>query len=172
MKEYPDFLKKYVDGKTLKVYSNGAFVYKLKGVFAKVSVTWNFEAPEGTGDTHYSILRGTLSNLMIKQGADEGYKPTLYVEALPGKNIDFELGKAIDEDLQKLYPGLQLEKIKSGYWKVNIPDKYKIGHEEHFGQVTEAFQKYLVDGKLPAWEVPNMIAKYYTTTEALKKAKQ
>ena len=25
-----------------------------------------------------------------------------------------------------------------------------------------------IDGKLPDWEVPNMIAKYYTTTQALK----
>ena len=30
--------------------------------------------------------------------------------------------------------------------------------------------QYLVDGKLPEWEVPNMTAKYYTTTTALKKA--
>jgi hypothetical protein len=28
-----------------------------------------------------------------------------------------------------------------------------------------------VDGKLPEWEVPNMIAKYYTTTKALEIAK-
>jgi hypothetical protein len=27
------------------------------------------------------------------------------------------------------------------------------------------------DGKLPEWEVPGMITKYYTTTSALKMAK-
>jgi hypothetical protein len=31
--------------------------------------------------------------------------------------------------------------------------------------------EFLKEGKLPAWEVPNMISKYYTTTEALKLAK-
>jgi hypothetical protein len=31
--------------------------------------------------------------------------------------------------------------------------------------------QYLEAGKLPAWEVPNMLAKYYTTTQALDKAK-
>src|SRR5680860_320587 len=55
-------------------------------------------------------------------------------------------------------------------WTVEIPDKYKVGHEAHFGQVTEKYLQYLIDGKLPKWEVPNMIVKYYTTTEGLKKA--
>ena len=50
------------------------------------------------------------------------------------------------------------------------PDKYRIGHEAHFGQVTEKYLRFLVDGKLPDWEVPNMIAKYYTTTMALEMA--
>jgi hypothetical protein len=31
--------------------------------------------------------------------------------------------------------------------------------------------EYLKAGKLPEWEVPNMIAKYYLTTTALKQAK-
>jgi len=53
---------------TLKAYSNGEMTYKLKGKVAKVSVIWNFEAPEGTGDTHYSIMRGNICNVMIKQG--------------------------------------------------------------------------------------------------------
>jgi len=171
-KGFPDFLQKDIRENVLNVFANGSFIYKIKGVFAKVSVIWNFEAPPGTGDTHYSIMRGSNSNLLIKQGPEEDYKPTLYVEAVQGKNIEFELEKAIYEDLQKEYPGLELEKIKDGYWKVNIPDKYKIGHEEHFGQVTEKYLKYLVDGKLPDWEVPNMIAKYYTTTQALIKAKE
>ena len=172
LKEFPDYLKKDISGDTLKVYSNGVFVYNIKGVHAKISVIWNFEAPQGTGDTHYSIMRGSSANIIIRQGAEENYKPTLYVEALKGKNIQFELEKAIDEDLQRLYPGITLEKLKEGFWKINIPDTYKVSHEEHFGQVTEKYLTYLVDGKLPDWEVPNMIAKYYTTTEALRKAKE
>jgi len=38
--------------------------------------------------------------------------------------------------------------------------------------VTENFLEYLKDGKLPDWEVPNMIAKYYVTTRALEMAKE
>ena len=56
------------DGK-LNVYSNGEMVYQIKGVFAKVSVEWKYQAPPGGGDTHYSIMHGTNCDLVIKQGA-------------------------------------------------------------------------------------------------------
>jgi hypothetical protein len=46
-----------------------------------------------------------------------------------------------------------------------------VTHEEHFGQVTAKFLEYLKVGKLPEWEVPGMITKYYTTTSALKLAR-
>jgi hypothetical protein len=40
-----------------------------------------------------------------------------------------------------------------------------VGHEAHFAQVTRHFLSYLRDrSKLPAWERPNMLAKYYVTT--------
>ena len=32
------------------------------------------------------------------------------------------------------------------------------------------FLRFYREGKLPAWEVPNMIAKYYTTIKALELA--
>jgi hypothetical protein len=37
----------------------GEMNYTIKGVHARVSVIWNFQAPEGAGDTHYSIMRGS-----------------------------------------------------------------------------------------------------------------
>ena len=47
-----------------------------------------------------------------------------------------------------------------------------VGHEAHFGEVTRHFLEYLSEGTLPAWEVPNMLAKYYTTTQAWKMARE
>ena len=173
MNSYPDYLKKDLDGDILKVYSNGEINYKLKGIHAKVSVVWNYEAPEGTGDTHYSIMRGTQCNLIIKQGEEEGFKPTLYAEALAGVDTDAfnsALEKAVREDLNAKYPGLELRKLDNAHWVIDIPDKYKVGHEAHFGQVTEKYLDFLAKGEMPEWEVPNMIVKYYTTTEGMKTA--
>jgi len=53
-------------------------------------------------------------------------------------------------------------------WEVTIPEKFRVGHEAHFAQVTENFLQYLEQGKLPDWETPNMFAKYFTTTEAYR----
>jgi hypothetical protein len=68
--------------------------------------------------------------------------------------------------VQARYPGIELKKQAKG-WEVIIPEKYKDGHEAHFGRVTEKYLGYLRNGNMPKWEVPNMIAKYYTTTTAL-----
>lgn len=171
---YPDYLQKDVVGDTLKVYSNGDITYKLKGLYAKVSVIWNYTFPAGGGDTHFSVMKGSKADLIIRQGKEQGYKPELYIEALPGVDLvayEKELAASIPVIADK-YPGVALNKIADNVWQVQIPANYRVGHEAHFGQVTENFLEYLKDGKLPDWEVPNMIAKYYVTTRALEMAKE
>jgi len=171
MDAFPDYLRKdVVQDSVLNVYSNGEINYKLKGVHAKVSVVWNYKAPEGAGDTHFSVMKGTRSNLEIRQGAAEKYVPELYVKATKG---DAAYEKALTEAFARVtakYPGVELKK-GSKEWQVIIPETYRVGHEAHFGQVMERFLEYLEAGKLPAWEVPNMLTKYYTTTKALQIAK-
>ena len=81
MKEFPEFLKKDVADGKLKVYANGEMEYKLKDKVAKVTTLWDFEAPEGAGDSHYCLMRGKLCNVLIKQTKEEKYKPTVYIEA-------------------------------------------------------------------------------------------
>ncbi|MEN2283470.1 putative oxidoreductase C-terminal domain-containing protein [Algoriphagus sp. SE2] len=155
-------------GETLDVLANGEMNYTLKGIHAKVSVKWAYQAPEGTADTHYSIMRGTKANLIIRQGEEENYKPVLYVKLLDGQ--DDELKNAIDSVLQGKYPGISLSESSNGEYKIEVPDSYSVGHEAHFAQVTENYLQFFKDGKMPVWEVPNMIVKYYTTTKAFEKA--
>jgi predicted dehydrogenase len=169
---FPDYFKKdVVNDSILKVYSNGEINYEIKGIHAKVSVVWAYKAPEGAGDTHYSIMRGTKANLIIRQGADQNYKPVLYIEPIDAGDATYATA-LMDQlkSIQAKFPGVGLEKNSPG-WKVTIPEKYNEGHEAHFGRVTEKFLQYLKEGKLPAWEVPNMISKYYITTTALELAK-
>jgi hypothetical protein len=95
----------------------------------------------------------------------------LYVEATAAspEQLANALKKAV-ADLQSKYPGVQL-KQEDNLWHVQIPDKYRIGHEAHFAQVMDRYLKYLI-GKLPAWEVTNMITKYHITTKGLELAGQ
>lgn len=170
LSQYPAALTPYLKDGQLNVYANGEMNYTLKGVHARVSVRWNFEAPEGTGDTHYSILRGTLADLVIRQGKEQSYKPVLSIEPIhPSPAYDKALQQALPL-LQEKYPGLSLTKTPRG-WDVLIPDKYNLDHESTFAEVTKKFLDFVKEGKLPEWEVANMLAKYYTTVTALEMAR-
>ncbi len=171
---YPEFLEQYVEDDTLGAIANSSILYTLKGIYAKVSVEWKYQAPEGAGDTHYSIMRGTLADLVIKQGPAENHKPTLYIRAVEEKTSEQLAGNIdlfLNEDLLDRYPGLTVEPLQKGLWRVNVPNKFRIGHEAHFEQVTLKFLEYMEEGKIPEAEVQNMIAKYYTTTLAVEQAK-
>jgi hypothetical protein len=176
-----DYIPSYLDkdnanDTTIRVWSNGGINYKIKGVHAKVSVVWEYQTASGN-DTHFSMMRGTKANLVILQGAEQQYKPTLYIQ--PAYN-DVVFEKTLLEKIKKVqekYPGVELKKspgmVRPGRsdqvsWEVIIPDKYKEGHESHFARVTENYLDYFKNHNMPAWEVPNMLAKYYTTTKALE----
>ncbi len=172
LEKFPDYLNEYIENELLKYSCNGEMIYKIKDIYAKVSVIWNYQAPEGTGDTHYSIMRGTNCNLVIRQGAEEDYKPILYVEGTKS-NLDVleaNLQKALEENITLNYPGVELVKLSDSRWTIKIPEEYKTGHEAHFAQVMEKYLRFLTEGHLPEWEVPNMIAKYFTTTKASETA--
>jgi predicted dehydrogenase len=172
MDSFPSYLDKDRSKKVdsiLNIYCNGEINYTLRGVHAKTSVIWRYKAPEGTGDTHYSIMRGTKANLVIRQGPEEKYVPMLYIEPV-SKDTAYE--KVLTEAINTLsakYNSVKLSNSKNG-WQVVISDKLREGHEAHFARVMERFLDYLKNGNLPAWEVPNMIAKYYTTTKGLETA--
>ncbi|MBK9391688.1 MAG: oxidoreductase [Bacteroidetes bacterium] len=171
LETFPDYLVKDVKDGKVNVYSNGEMIYSLKGVFAKISVEWKYQAPPGGGDTHYSTMRGTQCDLTIKQGPDEKYLPTLYLENIKGLKLN-EMEAKLKSALTELpYDSLSYEKVGANSFKINVLPKYRVSHEEHFAQVTSKYLGFLKDGKMPDWEVPGMITKYYTTTSALSFAK-
>lgn len=171
LESFPDYLQKDIKDGKLNVYSNGEMVYQIKGIWAKVSVTWNYMPPAGGGDLHYSVMHGSKCDLVIKQGAEEKFMPTLYIENVKGLKMD-DFTSKLKAVLGTLpYDSLQIQLSGKNILRVNIPAKYKATHEDHFGQVTSRFLEYMKQGKLPEWEVPGMITKYYTTTSALKMAK-
>jgi|688.fasta_scaffold211089_1 predicted dehydrogenase len=168
VEEIPDYLKPVMnaDGK-LEIACNGEFVFKLHGVHAKISVIWDYEAPAGAGDTHYSLMRGTKASAIIRQGAGQGYKPVLYLEPRAGvdaASLDEPLRKAVDQ-AAAMWPGITVTRTDAG-WMVNIPASYHLGHEAHFSKVAEDFLGYVKSGRMPEWEVPNTLAKYRTIMDA------
>lgn len=161
---YPDFLSKNLKDSILEVYSNGEINYTIKGIHSRITVLWKYKEPAGSSDTHYSLMRGTKAELEIRQEKEEGYRATLYIRAAEGTDPDL-FGKNLQTALTRLrgkYPGTEL--IRNGNeWQVK-PGEYT---RTNAAQIAIS---YLTEDAMPDWEVPGMRAKYYTTTEALRKA--
>ena len=173
--DYPAFLQKDIVNDTLHVYSNGEMNYQLDGVNCRVSVVWNFMAEvgtEGTGDTHYSVVKGTKSNIEIRQGAEQGYKPMLYVVNKGSDTDAFEATlRASLKSIEKQYPGLDIRKVSGNEWQVVIPSAVVKTHEMRFSSVMKVYLDYLKQGEIPAWERSHLKSKYYTTTQAFELAR-
>ena len=77
--QFPRNIQDYVNGDVLNYFCNGELIYRLKGVPVHLREIWNLDEPPGGGDTHRSLVKGTRSDLMIRQLPEHGYKTELLV---------------------------------------------------------------------------------------------
>ncbi|MEP7269915.1 MAG: putative oxidoreductase C-terminal domain-containing protein [Acidobacteriota bacterium] len=171
--KFPDYLSKNLRGGQLEYFCNGWVAYRIRGVHVKANVIWNYEPTTG-GDTHFAVFRGSKSRVEIRQGKEESYRPELYV--VPHGAADKpEIRAALEAKvtaLQARFPGIAVAE-RGPELMVTIPDKYRVGHEAHFAEVTTRFLDYLGDTRrLPSWEKENMLAKYYLTTKAVEMSRR
>lgn len=157
----------------LPYYCNNRVDYSVRGVWTRLNVLWDYEAAPGAGDTHFASVHGTRSRVEVRQGAEQNYRPELYV--VPSRAQDqADILAAVQAALARLeavYPGLSVA-IEGAELRLEIPTGYRVGHEAHFAEVTRKFLEYLrAPRTLPAWERPNMLAKYYLTTHAVREKK-
>ena len=143
-------------------YCNNSVAYTLRGVHVKADTVWDWEASEGTGDSYEASFRGTKARVEIRQGKAEKYVPELYIVPASAA-VRREV-----EKLQSRWPGLSFVE-QGNEARIVIPAKFRVTHEAHFAQVANRFFEYLQSPKsMPAWERPNMLAKYYVTTKGVE----
>jgi predicted dehydrogenase len=165
-------LPKMKDG-ALEYFCNTLVSYTLRGVSVKLNVIWDWEAPAGAGDTHFASYRGTRARVEVRQGKAEQYRPEVYVVAnrAADKAAVLAAVKRKIAGLQGSYPGSEVVDLGSEI-RIAVPDRLRLGHEDHFAQVTQRFLQHVRDrGTLPAWERPNMLAKYSVTTQGTRLAR-
>jgi len=171
---FPSALSANVQAGRLEYYCNTFVTYRLRDVNVALNVVWDWEAPEGGGDTHYARYRGALSTIEVRQTRADGYRPELYV--IPADPAGAVAVRAALEtkvsSLQGTYPGISVDE-RGGLFHVAIPDTFRVGHEAHFAQVMSHYLDYL-HGRdtIPAWERANMLAKYYVTTTGTEMSRQ
>jgi predicted dehydrogenase len=153
-----------VTGETgaIDYYCNNSVHYTLRGVHVKLEIVWDWEAPAGSGDAYEAGFRGTKASVEIRQGVGEGFIPEVYI--VPFEPDVFEAVRSKVSALQSEWPGLAVE-ARGEAIRIAIPARFRVGHEAHFAQVANCFFDYVKSPKsIPAWERPNMLAKYYVTT--------
>src|SRR5437899_182995 len=164
---FPDRISASVRGGKLEYYCNTLVSYTLRGIHTKLSVIWDWEPPAGSGDTHLASYRGTRARIEVRQTRADRFRPELYI--VPAKaEMKAQILTAVQAKigaLKNIYPDIRVED-RGAELHLTIPDSLRVGHEAHFAQVTGRFLSYLRDRRsLPAWERPNMLAKYYVTTK-------
>jgi predicted dehydrogenase len=167
--QFPQAVYEYVKDDILNYFCNGELIYHIKGVPVHLREIWNLDEPPGGGDTLRSLMKGTRSDLMIRQLPEKGFKTELLV--VPGENRS-QVEKAVQDCLKKWsdrYPGLSAIPEKNALL-IKIPDDLRTTHEQHFYQVRDAFLEHLDTGTEPAEHRACTIAKYTLLAEARKKA--
>jgi predicted dehydrogenase len=172
--KFPDNLAGSVKDAKLEYYANTLVSYTVRGIHTKLNVIWDWEPPAGGGDTHFAFYRGSRSKIEIRQTRADRYQPQLYiVPNTPALKADVLAAvRARVASLQPEYSGIAVADQGSEI-KIEIPDKFRVGHEAHFAEVTTSFLKYLRSrGTMPAWERPNMITKYFVSTKGTELSRE
>jgi len=172
---FPDYLQKYIDNAVLKVYANGTLQFDVKNRNVGLKVIWNYQAPEGSGDTFMSVVKGTKAILKTVQDKEQGFVKQLYLQQSDGLD-ESEFSENLQKTIKKIqttYPFVSaLPTSHKGEYLIDIPIESREGHESHFKYVAESFFNYLGTRDMPEWEVPNTLSKYYITTKAVEVANE
>lgn len=164
--DFPAALSSHVHDGKFDYYCNDSVHYTLRGADVKLEILWNWEAAPGAGDVYEASFRGTNARVEIRQGQAEKFIPEVYLVPANAKAHDAIRAKV--DSLQTRWPGLAIREVGTEI-RLVIPEKFRVGHEAHFAQVANKFFEYLQSPKsIPAWERPNMLAKYYVSTKGVE----
>lgn len=173
--DVPPSLAGVASGDQLLYAGNGAASFTVRGVHVRLTVQWDYEAADGSGDTHDAVARGTVSTVAIRHApAAAGGRPELTVtpnDPAERARVRAAVGK-LCERWAVDHPGVAVADRGADLHAV-IPPAVRTTHEDHFAAVVREFVRYFQQPRhVPAWEPPNTLAKYYLTTGAVKMAVQ
>ena len=166
---FPQKLEEYVKGDSLDYFCNGELIYRLKGVPVHLRELWYLDEPPGGRDIHRSLIKGTRSDLMIRQLPEKDFKTELLVIPRENRNQAEEAVRACLAKWSDRYPGLAVTPEKNALL-IQIPDDGRTSHEQHFCRVRDAFIEHLDKGTEPPAHRACMIAKYTLLAKARTKA--
>jgi len=161
--QFPASLAAHIKDGKLDYDCNNSVHYTVRGAHVELDIRWNWESE--TGDVYEASFQGTKSRIELRQGAAQHLVPELYV-ASKHPEVFLALDRWAASHL-----GISIEK-QAGEARIVIPQKFRVGHEAHFAQVTNRFFDYLkAPATLPVWEQSNMLVKYFVSTRGVEMAR-
>jgi len=144
LKQFPEELSHLKEGDTLSYWGNGRVLFRIRDKFVRFTTRWGVRPTGPDADTHQATARGSKATISILHDSRYGRGPQVFLTPNRGK----------------------------GSLHVDVPPAKRTGHEAHFASVLGEFVKYFHNrSQLPAWERPNLLAKYFITTKAVEKAR-
>ncbi len=168
-KSFPDAIAGQVQDDVLHYFCNGELVYRVKGVPVHIKLIWDLIEPEGAKDLHQSVIKGTLSDLRIRQLAEKGFMTELMLRPKTGRERIGQEVEACLAEWQTDYPGLSLSE-EGDEFLINIPAPLRTTHEEHFCKVRDAYLENLDNDSFPPETFANILSRYTLLAEAREMA--
>lgn len=143
----------------LDYQGNGSVTYRLRDRVVRWTVRWEV-GPDPVGDTHFAVARGSRADVIVRHDRAFGPGPQVFVK--PKSPADAGAFSAVGRIVGGW--GGTVTRIGDELY-VGIPTASRTGHEAHFAEVLKEFVGYLANlDSVPAWERPNLLAKYAVTT--------
>jgi predicted dehydrogenase len=167
---FPAPLAAQVQDGRFAYFCNTDVVFRLRGIHVRLKILWDYEAAGGGGDTHFAVCRGSRSRVEVRQRREENHRPELFVvpdRAGDKSAILREVTRKLTELAQR-FPGLSAED-RAAEIRVEIPERYRVGHEAHFAAVAREFFAQIQNREeMCLWEASTMQAKYSVTTKGVE----
>jgi len=157
--DFPASIRDRVSEDRLRYLCNASLSYKLRGIPVHLESIWELAIPEGGGDMHRAVLRGTRADLTVDQGPATRFQTELTVQPAQGAaGYAAALSRAV-ASLQPSFPGLAVEPAETGF-RIAIPAALRTTHEQHFAAVLEQFIADIDSGESPTRTGSDLVTKY------------
>jgi predicted dehydrogenase len=168
---HPALVEHWVRGSVFQYFGNGTTFFTLRGVNVRLTVQWEFATTADGPEPQSVVARGTRSTVSVVPGV--GNEPELTVVPAPGafEPVADAVRRQCDE-WQTDLPGVTVTE-GDNCLTVTIPPAGRRSHADHFTAALREFVRYVqFPRSLPAWERPNLLAKYFLTTKAVEIARK
>ena len=156
---FPEKLSGQIEDGVLHYLCNASVRYRLRDVAVELETRWDLAIPQGGGDTHRFVARGTRAEIEVRLDASTGFKSGLTVRPRePSASYSAALASAL-ASMQTRFPGMAAQP-SDGRFRLAIPDALRSTHEEHFAVVLDEFIDHLDRQAWPRNVGADLLTKY------------